>query len=158
MTFGIIGSMPEWMSHIHETMHVWEVPIISASGIVLAMSWALHMISKSIDCHDTGCHHGSCGPRKDKNAFILKIATTMFLVNITIYTFFHVLYHPAHAGHDPITGVVTEAHEHYLWFEHDHEHLRIYDEQDPERVHDYIYGPVNYYHDHDHEITATTTN
>ena len=86
---GVIGILPAGILEFHEIMHRWEIPMIALSGIILALGWGLYAISKRMDCHDTGCHHGDCAPKKDKTALILKAASVLFVVNTTIYYLFH---------------------------------------------------------------------
>ncbi len=88
-SFGLVGIMPIWMEGMHEIMHHWEVPLITMSGVILIIGWGLHLISKRIDCHNTGCGHEPCEPKKKNTARILQIATALFLVNITIYFSIH---------------------------------------------------------------------
>jgi fumarate reductase subunit D len=76
----------------HEFMHDWEVPIIVASALILALGWALHFVSLKLDCHDTGCHHGACAPKKVSTSKLLWIATGLFAVNLTIYLTLHLTY------------------------------------------------------------------
>lgn len=116
MTMGVMSTMPGWMSDVHDVMHSWEIPIITASGVVLVISWILHFISKRIDCHDTGCVHEPCEPKKDKNVFILKIATVLFVANISIYSIVHIPYQHVHSEHHSEAGSLGEVHEHH------HEH------------------------------------
>jgi hypothetical protein len=86
---GLVGVMPGWLENVHALLHGWEVPVILMSGAVVAFGWALYFYSKRIDCHDHGCGHGPCEPRKDTTALILKIATILFFVNIAIWGVFH---------------------------------------------------------------------
>ena len=86
---GVIGVLPAGMLEFHDMMHHWEVPMVIASGVILALGWGLYMISKRMDCHDTGCHHGDCTPKKNKSTLILKAASVLFVVNAIIYLTFH---------------------------------------------------------------------
>lgn len=86
---GVIGIMPAGIMEFHEIMHHWEVPMIVASGVILALGWAIYAVSVRLDCHDTGCVHGACAPNKNRTAQILKIATVLFVVNTTIWLAFH---------------------------------------------------------------------
>lgn len=110
---GIIGLMPAWMTEFHETLHGWEVPVVIVSGIVVVLGWGLLFISRRIDCHDTGCEHGACAPKKDKAGLVLKIATVLFFVNVMIWGVFHrgmglyTIEQPAEQ-----TGYDHNAHEH----------------------------------------------
>lgn len=87
---GLIGAMPLWLASWHEIMHGWEIPIITFAGVVVAMGWLLHYISIKIDCHDTGCGHGPCGPKKKKASKVLMVATALFLINIVVYLSVHI--------------------------------------------------------------------
>ncbi len=86
---GLVGAMPIWMEEFHHLMHGWELPLILMSGSVLVVGWTLHFVSKSIDCHGTGCAHEPCEPKKEHAARVLKIATLLFVANITIYLSIH---------------------------------------------------------------------
>lgn len=86
---GMMGGLPIWMQNAHEVLHAWEIPMIAFSGMVLLVGWGLQILSKRMDCHDTGCGHGACAPKKDRSELVLKIATILFLVNITVYGVFH---------------------------------------------------------------------
>lgn len=99
MTMGFISAMPVWMSNVHDVIHEWEIPVITVSGVILLISWALHFISKRIDCHDTGCMHEPCEPKKSKNLIVLKIATVLFVINISIYSAIHLSYQHSSQAH-----------------------------------------------------------
>lgn len=86
---GLVAAMPGWLSFVHDVLHEWEVPLIVLSGSVVALGWGLNFYGRKVDCHDTGCHHGSCEPRKHTASTILKVATILFLVNVSVYTLFH---------------------------------------------------------------------
>ena len=102
---GLVGAMPLWMESTHEFMHDWEIPLITLSGVVLVIGWVLHCVSRRIDCHDTGCGHEPCEPKKNRHAVILKIATFLFIINVAIYFGVHVPQdshdsYVSHASHD----------------------------------------------------------
>lgn len=86
---GIFVTMPGYMIEMHDFLHVWEIPLIALSGVLLALGWAVVLYSDKIDCHSTGCAHGACAPRKSKAHLVLKIATVIFAVNLLVYTFVH---------------------------------------------------------------------
>lgn len=86
---GIVGAMPLWIEALHHMLHGYEVPMIFASAFLLALGWGLHVYSEKIDCHDTGCGHGPCGPKKKVSHKILYIATILFVVNVTVYFLIH---------------------------------------------------------------------
>jgi len=109
---GAIGAVPLWMDGLHDVMHVWEIPIIIASAFILFLGWAIHLYSKRIDCLSTGCEHAPCDSEKKHNSKILKIATVLFVVNVSIYSFAHV---PMEADH----SVESSTHSHD---DHHHHH------------------------------------
>ena len=105
---GLIGIMPAGLLAFHDFMHEWELPIIATSFVVLLAGWGLHALSMKLDCHDTGCHHGACTPKKNNTSKLLWIATGLFAANLAIYVFFH-LSHPLPAAQP----AVHETHEHH---------------------------------------------
>ena len=107
---GLVAAVPGWLTSFHDAMHDWEVPLISASALVVAIGWGLYFYSKKIDCHDTGCHHGPCGPKKRTTSKILIAATLLLAFNMTIYF-------GLHRGADQQSNSVHYSHEHH---EHDH--------------------------------------
>lgn len=86
---GVVAALPPSMIALHEILHRWELPMILASGVVLALGWGATWYSDRIDCHNTGCCHGACAPRKNKAHLILKIATVLFVVNVAVYALIH---------------------------------------------------------------------
>jgi len=86
---GALGAMPLWFDGLHDVMHVWEVPIIGFSALILVLGWSLHFVSKRMDCHSTGCGHEPCAPKKKSTTHILKIATFLFVINVSIYGVVH---------------------------------------------------------------------
>lgn len=105
---GMVSALPVGFLRFHDFLHKWELPMIAFSGLVLAAGWWLYGQSKKIDCHDSGCHHGPCGPQKDRTGFIMKAATVLFAVNILVYAVLH-------RGLDigmPVTAAHHDAHEH----------------------------------------------
>ena len=88
-SIGLIVSVPPSLEFIHELIHNWEVPIIIGSAVILLFAWALLYISFKMDCHSTGCTHEPCEPRKFKSSYMLKIATTLYIINVSVYYVFH---------------------------------------------------------------------
>lgn len=86
---GMVTAVPLWLQNVHGALHQWEVPLIAFSGFIVALGWAIHIYSEKADCHSTGCGHGPCATKKNKAQRILKIATILFLANISIYLTFH---------------------------------------------------------------------
>jgi hypothetical protein len=107
---GLASAMPIWVQELHETLHRWELPLIGFSGSVLALGWAVYLYSRKIDCHNTGCKHAcNCGRKKDKANMILKFATILFIINVTVYGVFHqgmnIFVKPAHAEEAAIVDI-----------------------------------------------------
>lgn len=111
---GMIGAMPIWMDGLHQMMHGYEIPLMMASGVVVMLGWGLNYLSNKIDCHDTGCGHGACKPKKKKSERILMAATVLFLINISIY----MVVHQDIAG--VFEGAVTQEAAHHDHDGHDH--------------------------------------
>lgn len=86
---GMVTALPPAWGHFHDMMHAYELPMIGMSAAILALGWGLQAYSKYIDCHDTGCHHEPCGPKKKRAHVFLIIASGLFLMNVTIYGVFH---------------------------------------------------------------------
>ncbi len=101
---GVMASMPTGLATLHNVIHVYEVHLILFSGVMIVFGWALHEISRRIDCHDTGCGHLPCAPKKKRSAKLLMIATALFAINLAIYCAFDynaVIYakHSIHHNH-----------------------------------------------------------
>lgn len=112
---GVAGAMPLWLGGLHETMHDWELPVIAASGVILALGWTLHVVSERMDCHDHGCHHPPCEPKKKSSTTILKVATILFVANISVFLIFHKGLDRMGVTHAAKPAQESEAH-------HDHAH------------------------------------
>ena len=104
---GMISAMPGWLDGVHGVMHDWEVPMIIMAAVVIALGWGLHWLSLKLDTHSEHCHHGGCdSKKKSKNAnLILKIATVLFLVNVSVYF-------GLHRGHDAAMEAAHHEHAH----------------------------------------------
>lgn len=118
---GVIGAMPQIFTDMHEMIHGYEKPMIITSGIILVLGWILYSISRRLDCHDTGCAHGSCEPKKDKAHTILKVATVLFVINVSIYMTLHRSYDKEHMAHRDAPAIHGEhqGHDHH---KHEHHH------------------------------------
>lgn len=86
---GLTTAMPLGLDLMHEAMHVYEVPMILASALILAMGWGLHYIAYRIDCRKTGCEHEPCAPKKKRSGKVLIVATLLFALNLTAYLLLH---------------------------------------------------------------------
>lgn len=86
---GVVAAMPTFMVTMHDFLHAWELPMIGLSGLILALGWGAVWYSDKIDCHDSGCCHGACAPKKGKAHLVLKIATVLFVLNVLVYFTVH---------------------------------------------------------------------
>ena len=86
---GMIASLPAGLLEVHDFMHHWEIPMIAASGVILALGWLAILYSDRIDCRSTGCEHGGCAPSKSRAHLVLKIATALFFFNVFVYVVVH---------------------------------------------------------------------
>lgn len=105
---GVVSVLPAPILEFHEMMHDWEIPVISMSGAILLFGWAIDSYARKIDCHNTGCAHGPCTPKKKRADKILKIATVLFLVNVSVYLIFHRSM-DSHSDH-PVETIADEHH------------------------------------------------
>ncbi len=85
----VATTMPVGLASLHEVLHVYEIPMIVGSVVILIMGWGLHYIAWRMDCHNTGCVHEPCGPKKKRSGKVLMIATGLFLLNVTGYILLH---------------------------------------------------------------------
>ena len=86
---GVIVALPSGVLQLHEFLHEWEIPMIAASGVILALGWIAIRYSDKVDCHSTGCAHGACAPKKSRAHLVLKIATVLFVFNVAVYVVVH---------------------------------------------------------------------
>lgn len=96
--FANLGMFSLWVPQftaLHDLMHDHEMTILMVSGVMLGIAAIVDMISIQIDCHSTGCTHGSCEPAKDRATMILLVATLLFAFNTASYFFAHQLAAPA---------------------------------------------------------------
>lgn len=89
---GVVVAMPGFMVDMHDFLHAWELPMIAASGVVLALGWLAIMYSDRIDCRTAEtscCDHGPCTPKKNRAHLVLKIATVLFIFNVFVFFVLH---------------------------------------------------------------------
>ena len=109
---GLMAGLPAGMIALHDVMHKWEVPMIAASGIIIAIGWGLYTVSLRFDCRNTGCAHGGCDTKKRRSNKALIIATALFAANVSVYSLFH-------SEHTRIINTELKAGQHD---EHSHDH------------------------------------
>jgi len=100
---GLIGAIPPGVEFLHDIIHDWELPIIMTSGLVLVLGWWVYDYAQKMDCNHMGEEHQICDSKKKRSATILKIASVLFIVNVSVYFLVHrpmeASNHDVHAGH-----------------------------------------------------------
>lgn len=96
---GLVAVAPQPILYLHDVIHDYEIPLIIFSGVILALGWGLFMLSLKLDCRSQGCEHEPCTPQKKRTSTILKVATVLFVFNVTIYALVHVPMDQAREGH-----------------------------------------------------------
>lgn len=76
--------------HIHHIMHDYEMPLLVFAAVMLAIGWGVQYLSWKIDCHDTGCGHGSCKPKKRRAEKVLLLASALFSLNLLMLLSGHI--------------------------------------------------------------------
>lgn len=122
---GVIGAVPAGITYFHDAMHAWEIPIIITSGVVILFGWFLHDYARKMDCEAMGEGHEVCEVRKKTSAKVLKIATVLFMINVSVYFLVHRPTdqhdHASHAEHLEDAGHAEEGREGHSGHEgHDH--------------------------------------
>jgi hypothetical protein len=70
-------------------VHKNEMTLLVFSGVMIALSGAFQLYSRKINCHDTGCDHGPCEPRKNKARWAFWIALGLFVINLAVHFLMH---------------------------------------------------------------------
>lgn len=86
---GVTSALPGFFIDLHDAMHVYEIPMIIFSGMMIFTGWTLHFISEKLDCHNTGCGHEPCAPKKKRSSKLLQFASILFLINVSAYFLLH---------------------------------------------------------------------
>ncbi len=84
-SFGMVSTNLTFFKWFHEH----EEQILVFSAIALTVSAIAQIISWRIDCHNSGCEHGKCTPKKKVSNKIFTIAVVLFLINLTIHLMQH---------------------------------------------------------------------
>ena len=88
-SYGIIITVPGFVFSIHKYMHEWEQLVIILSGLLLVFGWALFMLNKRIESRHDCCSKSKCETKTNKAQIVMVIASALFIVNVTAYTFLH---------------------------------------------------------------------
>jgi hypothetical protein len=87
---GASSFIPASVLSFHDMMHDYEIPLITFSFVLLSLAWGLQIYSLRVDCRkDALCAHEPCAPKKQKASKLLKIATVIFIINISVYFGLH---------------------------------------------------------------------
>jgi len=112
---GLVILLPDWLNGLHDAMHGFELATIIAAGVMLILGWAVHFYSVHNDCHEHGCSHQPCGPRKKAASKLLKAGTLLFVLNIIVFFFFHdgLERISSHDGHESaVSSYYDDPHDH----------------------------------------------
>ena len=117
-SMGVAIQVPVLMLDLHDFLHHYEVGIIMLSGVMLAVGWALYMFSRRIECMKSHCepHETVCAPQKNNTHTVLVVASVVFLINVSVYTFVHV--HLAEQMHQAAVTAHHDGHDNH----HGHDH------------------------------------
>lgn len=86
---GMFSGLFPGFEAIHNSMHAYEIPLLVFAAVMLAIGWGVQYLSWTVDCHDTGCHHGSCKPKKRRAETMLVVASVLFAINMVVFLFPH---------------------------------------------------------------------
>lgn len=117
---GLVIVLPEWIDGLHDVMHGYELYIIILAGVMVAIGWAVHWYSYKNDCHDHGCSHGPCTPRKKTASRLLILGTFLFVLNVIVFLFFHDGFEAFYHHNEPLTHNHEHHHDHHD-FEAEHD-------------------------------------
>lgn len=70
--------------------HANEEKVMIFSAIALFIGAVSQFISWRIDCHNTGCEHGSCEPKKNYAFKVFIFALILFCINLIVHFYLDV--------------------------------------------------------------------
>lgn len=62
-----------------------EVQIFIIAGLMILVSGIIQFVSEKIDCHDTGCVHEPCAPKKNWSHKLFVASTILYSVNLVVF-------------------------------------------------------------------------
>lgn len=86
---GTFSTLLPGYNALHDVLAHYEIPLIVFSLAILCLGWGLQLHADHVDCHDTGCHHAPCDPKKARARKLLWLATGIFIMNIGLIVFLH---------------------------------------------------------------------
>lgn len=102
---GTFSTLLPGYNALHDLLAQYEIALVAFSLAILCLGWGLQLHASHVDCHDTGCHHEPCNPKKARARKLLWLATAIFVMNTGMVFFLHD--HSGGIGHDPV--MVTES-------------------------------------------------
>lgn len=116
-TFGLIITMPGWLSWLHDVMHDYELYMIGFSAFVVVLGWGLHYLAHHAhvfgDHAHTCCDHDHGAPTRASTTHkILLLATALLVINMIVYFGFH-RGQDAHLHSDAVHAHAHDHHEHH---------------------------------------------
>jgi hypothetical protein len=70
---------------LHARLHTYEPYLLMFSGLVFAVDFAAQYHASKVDCHDTGCDHPPCEPKKIRIRKFTLLAGALFFVNLAFF-------------------------------------------------------------------------
>lgn len=79
-----------FLNSLHiDWVHENEELLLGFSGFMIALAGGFILYSRKMDCHDTGCCHGSCQPNKKRSLLAFYVASGLFTINLMVHFFLH---------------------------------------------------------------------
>ncbi|MGI9521925.1 MAG: hypothetical protein ACR2PG_09790 [Hyphomicrobiaceae bacterium] len=69
----------------HRFIHDYELQILFASGLLLAIGFGLHLFSYWVTCRETGPGHDHRKPKRFRIGWIFTIALILYVANLAFY-------------------------------------------------------------------------
>ncbi|MCC6598892.1 MAG: hypothetical protein IT559_08895 [Alphaproteobacteria bacterium] len=121
--FGLMVTMPGWLTGLHEMMHDQEVTMILISASVILLGWGLYFYTRRSGCVDHECGDRACQTHQRFSIRMLVIASVLVVFNIFVYFVFHAHQQDMETylhGHAAAVQDSSAAHDHGLQ-SHGHE-------------------------------------
>lgn len=100
--FGTFSTLFPGFDALHARFQDYEPLLIVFSVLMLMLGWGMQFYAARHDCHDTGCHHPPCAPKKHNATLLLWAATGIFVLNTGLLLFVHKPHVPY-----PVAAVVS---------------------------------------------------
>lgn len=88
-SFGTFSTLLPGFNALHNLLSQYEMALIVFSVAVLMVGWGVQLHADHVDCHDSGCCHPPCDPKKISARRLLWLATVVFILNTGLAVAFH---------------------------------------------------------------------